>query len=153
MNSFPACFFLLLLRLDRLSTRNFVPDISHNRKKSFLFSFLFLFFLALSSSYFFKICCGSSLLFELRSFRNSIISLQFSWLMDLARFRWFFVWMRVVFERVLSAFLSLFIKFALALRLPRLWYRIGLKSIESFWYWIGEYNLRIKSLDWFIWFK
>lgn len=51
MNSFPACFFLLLLRLDRLSTRNFVPDISHNRKKEFSFfvlvSFLFSSFIQL----------------------------------------------------------------------------------------------------------
>lgn len=45
LNSFPACFFLLLLWLDRLSTRNFVPDISHKKEIFFFRSRFFSFYL------------------------------------------------------------------------------------------------------------
>lgn len=68
--------------------------------------------------------------------------------MDLTRSRWFFVRTRVVFERVLSAFLSLFIKYVLAIRLHRLLYIID-DGIKNHWkHLIWNLLIQIAKKDW-----
>lgn len=130
----PVCFFLLLLRVDRLSTRNFVPDISHKRKKRFFFySFLYLFFISFIRFNFFKyllrffVALWTALVLKFDYFIAVLLIDGFNSfsLILCSNASGFWTCVKCLFCLCLSSLLSTFV-------CSRLWYRMGLKSIESF---------------------